>query len=190
MRCSTCSTRRGEGLGAVVGKDGHRPLRDDRPPVVLLVDEVHRGAADPHAGGDDRLVHVVPEHALPAERRQQGGMDVDDPPAECRHDVGGHETHVAREHDEVDLVLAQQREQPGGAPGLVERHGGDAVVVRPLQGTGGRVVAGHEHDVARPLVAERGKVAEQRPQVGAAARGQRRDPHRHAADTSHLVRGE
>ena len=52
-------TRR-ECLTVVAGEHRHRPLRDDRPPIVLLVHEVHRHAADGHAGRQHGIVHPRP----------------------------------------------------------------------------------------------------------------------------------
>src|SRR3989440_8957390 len=75
-------------------------LQDDRPAVDPLVDEVDRDPHQPHPVGE-RLVDRV--HAR--EGRQQGGVDVDDPPGEALYERGAEQLHEAREDHEVDAPL-------------------------------------------------------------------------------------
>jgi hypothetical protein len=65
---------RREGRLVVVLEHGDRGLRDDRTGVGPAVDEVHRAPRDARA-----VLERLPLPANPRERRQEGGVDVDDP---------------------------------------------------------------------------------------------------------------
>src|SRR5581483_2001707 len=72
----------GQRLGRVAGEDRDALLQQDGALVVVQVGQVDRAAGLPGAGAEDRLVHAVPVHALAAEVREQGRVDVEDPPLE------------------------------------------------------------------------------------------------------------
>jgi hypothetical protein len=59
-------------------------------------------------------------HALAAESRQQGGVDVDDAPTVRRDDIRGDQLQVASEHQEVDAMTAEDR-HPGSVTGRVRQ---------------------------------------------------------------------
>src|SRR3989475_7873147 len=60
----------GERVGSVIRRYAHLRLRDDGPPVVLLVDVVDRGARDPRPARQHCLVHPAPVHPRPSEGRE------------------------------------------------------------------------------------------------------------------------
>jgi hypothetical protein len=130
----------GERVGGVVFENGHGLLHDDRPVVVLGVDEMDGGPADLGAGFDHGLVYVVAVHAAPAERRDQRRVNVHDLSVVSGVDI--EQAHEARQRDEPGVV------RPHFAPhGLAERRrvgkilardrdGGDAVVSGALEAVG------------------------------------------------------
>ena len=71
-----------------------RLLHEDRAGVDALVDEVHRDPGDPHPVGER-----LPDRVEPRERRQEGGVDVDDPVSEAADELVGEQQHVAGEDD-------------------------------------------------------------------------------------------
>ena len=79
-----------------------RLLQDDRPVVVLVVDEVDRAAADLGAVFQHGLVHVVPVKALAAKRRDQGRMDVEHAVFEIRRESAS-SVKKAAHHDPVGI---------------------------------------------------------------------------------------
>ena len=62
---------RGQGLGRVVVQHRHDALQQNRPVIVLIVDEVDGAAAHFRAIFQHGFVHVVPVHAVSAESRNQ-----------------------------------------------------------------------------------------------------------------------
>jgi hypothetical protein len=88
---------------AVRGAD--HVLLDDRALVEVGGRVVGGGADQLHAA----LVGLV-IGPPPAEGRQEGVVDVDHGPPELREELLREHLHVAGEHDEVDALLAQQRE--------------------------------------------------------------------------------
>ncbi len=72
-----------ERVPVVVVADRDRLLRDDRPVVDLLVDEVHGHAGDLHAPREG-----VGDRRRSGERRQQGRMDVQHPAVERADELG------------------------------------------------------------------------------------------------------
>jgi hypothetical protein len=79
---------RAESLRRVVVQHGHGALRNDRPGIVLVADEVHAAAGHLRAAVEHRAVHAVAVHPRAAERGQQRRMDVDHAPAvPRRHEI-------------------------------------------------------------------------------------------------------
>ena len=68
----------GQGLGRVVRGDREAALEEDRAVVVLVVDVVHRAAAELAAAFEDGAVYAAAVEALASESREQGGVDVED----------------------------------------------------------------------------------------------------------------
>ena len=139
---------REERVQIVVLQDGDRFLRDDRPVVDLLVDQVHRDPGDLHTPLE-RIGH----RAHPGEGGQERGVQVDDAFGEGGDELGPDDPHVARQREAVDaLGLEQVAERPvvRGSVGEVLRltDGGlDAATPRPLQRHRLRPVRDHERHV-------------------------------------------
>ena len=76
-------------------------LGDHRAGVHARIDEVDR-----HAGHLDPVAHRVGDGVGAGKRRQQRGMQVDDPPGERLEQRGRHDAHVAGQHHQVGLRLA------------------------------------------------------------------------------------
>ena len=106
-----------EGLLVVAVEHRDGLLREDRAGVGARVDQVHRAAGDPDAVGER-----VPHGVRAGERRQQGGVGVEDPLREGLEDRRAEDPHEPGAHQPVRAQLLQ----PGGE-GRVP--GGPAVVV-------------------------------------------------------------
>ena len=61
-----------------------------------------------------------PYMPLPAERRQQGGVHVDDPAAIARDDLGRHQLEVPRQHQQVDALRLERGQPLGAAPPVAQ----------------------------------------------------------------------
>ena len=90
----------------VGGQHRDRHLRDDRPAVEARVDEVNRHAGDLHAVRD-RLRRRIDA----GERGQQRRVRVDDPQRIAIDEVRREHAHEAGEHDELDAVRVERRDQ-------------------------------------------------------------------------------
>ena len=77
----------------------HRDARlgDDLSLVKLLVDEVHGGAGEANARGENSLVNVLAVHALPPERREKRRVDVHHAPLVRSTQLGRYQPQVSRE---------------------------------------------------------------------------------------------
>ena len=172
----------GQGLRRVVGVDRHGVLQNDGAVVVLLVDQVHGGAAPVHAVVEDGAVDVHAVHALAPKGGEEGRVDV-------RHaapvlvDHGGRNLlHVAREGDEGGVVGGQclQEGAPKGSGGLERRglydDGGDVLPGGPVQGAGGRCIADTAHDLGRQVA--RINCVQDGLEVGPPPRGKHGETHR------------
>src|SRR6266550_7324239 len=154
-----------ERLRRIVGADGHRPLGDDRPVVVLLVHVVHRGAGHPHPAREHLLVHAAAVHAGAAERREQRRVDINHAQAKAGDGGGRHAPQVPREHDYAsvaecghDLVRVSR---------IGEDRGGDTRTAGPLE----RACVGPARDHARDARDGRAsQLVQQRLEVRASAR--------------------
>ena len=91
-----------EGVDGVVGEDGHRLLGHDRPGVHLEGGHVDGAPGDLHPVGQG-VGHPVPA----GERRQQGRVGVEDPPAERVEDGLVEDGAEAGHGHQVDLGLVQ-----------------------------------------------------------------------------------
>jgi hypothetical protein len=54
-------------------------------------------------------MHARAVHPGASKRRQQCRMHVHDSTSMSRHDLGGHQTQVTGQRDEIDVVVAQHR---------------------------------------------------------------------------------
>ena len=86
-------------LGRVARQHRHALLREHRPGVDALVDEMHRGPGLGRAGGERVLDGV-----RPGEGGQQRRVDVDDPAREALEEARPQQVHVAGADDELDAV--------------------------------------------------------------------------------------
>ena len=72
---------------------------------------MHRRARDLHAALERRFMHMEPIEAVAAEGRNQARMDVQNPMVIRADDVLRQNRQEARQHDDVNRVFAQQRQQ-------------------------------------------------------------------------------
>ena len=111
-------------------------LLDDRAGVELGGHVVRRRPDQLHPAVVRRLVGVRAH-----ERRQEAVVDVDQPLREPAAEVGGHDLHVAGQHDQVDVAEQLQRRRLGLGLGLGRRPGcggtGCPRRARPARGRGG-----------------------------------------------------
>ena len=87
---------------------------------------------------------------LPAEGGDEGGMDVDDGPAEAADEVCREDAQKARQHRHVDAVLPESGEDPLLKARLFphDGHAGDAGLLRPGDGPDPGPVGHHQGDGA------------------------------------------
>ena len=88
-------------------EDRHFGLGDDRPGVVVLIDEMDRRPALRLAGREHGLVNADTVHPRAAELRKECGMRVEDSAAKAAKCLGPEPLHVAGEDDDVDFILDQ-----------------------------------------------------------------------------------
>ena len=123
-----------------------------------------------------RLVHVVAVHASPAERREEGGVHVQDAIAVAGDDDGGNELEVAGQDQEVHPVARQPLEPVlpvGGVGQHLDRH---TVRAGTLQGPRIGSIAHDQHHPRRGLGSQ---CTQQRLEVAAAPRDGHGHAHRH-----------
>ncbi len=175
-----------QGRAGVTGQDIDRLLRDDRPVIDELVDEMHGdpGAVDP---GGQRVSHRVGA----AEGRQQRRMDVDDTVRPTVEECCGQDAHEAGEHDEVGAGRGDgvsEARLPACTIGPVERDGmrRDACLAGTLEGRCVVYVAEHSDEFSGDLASadrcdERDEVAARSGGEDGDARGARTGPSFHVA---------
>src|SRR3954447_17652194 len=86
----------------VAAEHGHRPLRDDASPIVLLVDEMCCDARDTRSRFDHSMMNALTVHAGTTKRRKQRWMYVQDPAMVLRDYLARNELEVARQNEKVD----------------------------------------------------------------------------------------
>ena len=99
-------------FGRVAGEHLHGLLRQNRPAVGNLVDDMHRRARHLHATRQRRLVHAQPVVPLAAEGGDQAGVHVQYAALIGADHARVQNEHEARQHHHIDAVGAQQRNQP------------------------------------------------------------------------------
>lgn len=132
-------------------KHRHGSLSDDWAVVVLVVNKVHSAAADFTAVVDNGGVDSAAVMAMPAERRDQAGVDVDHPVLKIGGDFDSAEK--ASHHDEIRLsgtagvknFLAELGNISMRA--MIDDSCGDVGVVGEVQTRGGWVVTDDLSDV-------------------------------------------
>ncbi len=92
----------------IVRQYWNRPFRDDRPAVVLLIDEVNRRRGGRHTGLKHCFVDVLAEHPLATESGQRRRVRVDEPTREGSQGPRSRLTQVASQHDQVHPAAGQQ----------------------------------------------------------------------------------
>ena len=107
-----------EAVVGVVVEHRHGPLGDDGAGVETFVDEVHG-----HAGDLDAVAQGVVDRRGARESGQQRRVQVDDATGEELHELRRHQAHVAGQHHQVGVDLAD-----GGGHGEVVLHAGRLVV--------------------------------------------------------------
>jgi hypothetical protein len=123
-------------------------------------------------------VYAVPVHAGPAERREQGRVDVQDAPAVALDDGGRHQLEVAREHQQLHAVRLEHREPLGAIAMVREADGGDAAHPRPIERGHVGAMGEHAHHLRIAPIRER---RQERLEVAPPARNRYRNSHRHRA---------
>ncbi len=124
-------------------------LRNDRTGVEIRRDVVARGADDFYAARESRVIRLPSR-----ECRQERVVDVDHAFRHGFDEVRRQDLHVTGEHDQVDVLLAQQGELAGF--GLHFRCASDRNVLEPNTETARdvlevRVVADDDRNVHGPL---------------------------------------
>ena len=167
---------------------GHARLQDHRSGVHALVDEVHGGAGDL-----DAVLERLALGGEPWKRRQERGVDVQDPSGIGTDEPGRQDPHEAREAHEADpsrLELADEGEVVGLATGKVLRideTGGDAGRARSVERLRPLAIADHGDD-PRGKAGPRARLEdglEVRPTArGEDAETERRRPGRHAVSST------
>ena len=127
LRQHACGQRR----LVVVGAHRHRGLDHDRSIVELGGHEVHRRAMQLHPG-----LERAPVRMQPRKRRQQRGMDVEQPALVAAHEALGEHAHETREHDQIRRMGVDAFGQRGveagavGVRGVIDHRGGNPVRTR------------------------------------------------------------
>src|SRR3954470_4056508 len=158
-----------------IRKNVERLLRDDRPQVHVLVDEV-----DGHAHHRDAILDRLLGGPEAGEGGQQRRVDVDDPPREAADEGRAEDLHEAREHDQLDPALLEpvrERAVALRAVGVVARGEDGRRNARgssALQPAGLRAIGDDCHDLDPVAPMRR---VEDRLEVRALARDHHRDPH-------------
>ena len=136
---------RGQGLGSVVRQQGHHRLVQDRPMVQLGRHQVDAGTGEPATHVDGALVGVKA-----GKRRQQGRVDVDEPPLVMLHESRRQDPHEPRQHHQRRLVPVDH----GGKIGFERFATVESLVIDDLGGnvmlTGNRQPAGVRPDPEPP----------------------------------------
>ena len=173
----------------VVGRqDRDCPLRQDRPAVDRLVDEVDGGSRHSHAGRER-----VADRMGARERGQQGGVQVDDPAAERIEDARAEQPHVARQDDEVGRDRDERHRErrvglgdglgvPSDAPGDGHERGLDPLLRRPRE-PGTLAIREDERDLGAQCAPAGGR--DERLEARARARDADGDPLGHRAASTY-----
>ena len=169
----------GQAVGRIPGQDRHARLAQDRAAIVLFGDQVHGRSGDGIAAREHRLVHPAPVHAGPAVQREQGGMNVDDPPAPGIHHGFGHPLQVAGQHDELHPGLLQNSQPLGGIGAILKDVGRDSLSSGQREPSGLGAITDHQ-DHPRGGAGPEG--AEERRQVAAPSRHHDRDAQEHSPE--------
>jgi hypothetical protein len=106
----------GEPLRGIVAEDRNPGLSQHRPTIIDLIDQMNRDSGFSDTAGQHCLVDALSVHSLPARRRQQGRVSVDDPAAIRRDYCRRNQPEIPGQHEQVDLVLPE-RFQPAGRTG-------------------------------------------------------------------------
>ena len=93
-----------ERVGRVVERHRHRPLRDDRAAIELLVDEMYGDPGQSRARRDDRVVDAMPVHAVAPEGGKQRRVHVQDASGPAAHHRGRDESQIAGQDHQVRVV--------------------------------------------------------------------------------------
>lgn len=101
MLCAEHARR--QGRFGITGHDGNLGLGDDRTGVEFSHDEMHGAAGYWNARFQNALMHFQP-----LERRQEGGMNVENPPLPFAHESGRVNAHETSFADERDLSLRER----------------------------------------------------------------------------------
>jgi len=101
----------GQDLRGVIRFHAYDFLQDDRTGVVFLVDEMNRRSGPANAVVNDRLMNAHPVKSLSAEGREQGWVDIHNPIPIRVDDHGRDLAHVAGKRHQVDLMVAQKRNE-------------------------------------------------------------------------------
>ena len=106
-------TRRCRVSGVSSGSISTAFLQQDLSAVRDFVDKMHRRPRDLYAPAQGGLVYLQAVHPLAAERRDQGGMDIQNPFRPLRGKRRAEDGEEARQNDKVDLMRGQLFGEPG-----------------------------------------------------------------------------
>ena len=98
----------GERLDGIIRAHGTGRLQEVAPVVIVFVDEVDGDTTLLRSRGDDGSVHMVAVHTLTTERGEERWVDVDDALGVLHYIYRSDEAEVARQDDELDVVLLHQ----------------------------------------------------------------------------------
>lgn len=136
------------GMGVVTGLHGTLGLENDVAIVEELVDIMYGDAAFCIATTDHVLVYAVSIHSLAAMKWDEGWVDV-----HYRTRIGidkilGHKHQIAGEHDEVDMIFAEQSHHCLLVGHLLAGHqlGWNAQLAGTLKDVGVSLVAHYQGD--------------------------------------------
>ena len=147
MRCSSLRMR-AESVSTVSSSStGTAACTTIGPGIQVFVHEMHRAAADLHAVLQRLVLRVEPRKG-----RQQRRMDVQNALRKLAHEMRAEQAHEAGQAHQVDVVLAQFRDQQAIVDFAIEALGrnGDGVqaaLAGDLQAARFRAIGNHHRDL-------------------------------------------
>ncbi|KAG6544543.1 hypothetical protein Mapa_013963 [Marchantia paleacea] len=101
-------------VARIVCQNWHDSLSQNGPTVILLIDKMNRGTGKSSTGLDHSFVHFHPEVALASKGRKQRGVDVEDRPRVCSHQLLRYELQVPCQQHIIHLQLPHSFHEIGG----------------------------------------------------------------------------
>ena len=145
----------------VTGENRHGGLAQDRTLVVLLGDQVNRGAGFGLTAVQHGLVHAPPVHACPTVPGQQGWMDVDDSAAPGVHHCFRDPLEEPRQDHEAGVGPFEGPPPFSGVGDIIEYLGRNPRLARHGQTAGLGPIAHDQDDLRRGVLPEGAKEGRQ-----------------------------